>query len=154
MLCQRFQTTIFRILLDRNLKQFHKEMDQFSKRNGSVVFDYLLLPALESNKSVSIDWKSVDAVSYPNNILRNEHTHCFSTRGHGHYKHTRDGLVCCCYLEQSLVYTPHNGFLYCITGPLDGINGSSYFELEDGGIVTYKGYYEQKFVFFIFAYSL
>ncbi|XP_051121429.1 endoribonuclease Dicer homolog 2 isoform X2 [Andrographis paniculata] len=142
--CQRFQLTIFKILLDHNLNKLSEEMDKFSKRDGSAIFDYLLLPALHLNGTVNMDWKSINAVLYPENTFWDEHTHCFSTRGHGHYVHTKDSLVCCCHLEKSLVRTPHNDYLYCVTGTLDGIDGNTNFTLEDGTRLTYKRYYEQR----------
>ncbi|KAL0452252.1 UNVERIFIED_CONTAM: Endoribonuclease Dicer2 [Sesamum latifolium] len=139
-LCQRFQLTLFRVLIDHNLEELHEELHEYSNRNGSV-FNYLLLPSVDSYQ---IDWKCVTAVLYPENASWNLRTDC-SNRGYGHYNvRTKNGLVCCCMLENSLVLTPHNNLLYCITGTLDGIDGNTYLELRDGESVTYKEYYEQR----------
>ncbi|KAI3470366.1 hypothetical protein Pfo_027029 [Paulownia fortunei] len=142
-LCQRFQITLFRVLLDHNLNKLHED-DQYSERNGSAVFNYLLLPSLRSHQNISIDWKCINSVLYPKNASWHKCTDCLSNRGYGHHMHTKNGLVCCHMLENSLVCTPHNDFLYCITGTLAGFDGNTYLVLRDGESVTYKKYYEQR----------
>ncbi|KAL0340835.1 UNVERIFIED_CONTAM: Endoribonuclease Dicer2 [Sesamum radiatum] len=138
-LCHRFQLTLFRVLIDHKLNKLHEELHEYSNRNGSM-FNYLLLPSIGTYQ---IDWKCVNAVLCLENASWNLRTGC-SKRGYGHYNvHTKNGLVCCCMLENSLVATPHNNFLYCITGILDGIDGNTYFKLRDGESVTYKEHYRQ-----------
>ncbi|KAK6144956.1 hypothetical protein DH2020_021776 [Rehmannia glutinosa] len=139
-LCQKFQVTVFSVLLDHNLNKLH-EYDQYFESNGSAVFNYLLLPALRAHQNISIDWKCIASVQYPKNASQHIHTDCLSNKGH---MHTKDGLVCCCMLENSLVCTPHNDCLYCITGILDGFDGNTHLVLRDGESVTYKKYYEQR----------
>ncbi|XP_011084676.1 endoribonuclease Dicer homolog 2 isoform X1 [Sesamum indicum] len=139
-LCQRFQLTVFRVLIDHNLNKLHEELHEYSNRNGSV-FNYLLLPSIGSYQ---IDWKCVTAVLYQENASWNLRTDC-TNGGYGHYNvRTKNGLVCLCMLENSLVLTPHNNFLYCITGTLNGIDGNTYLELRDGESFTYKEYYKQR----------
>ncbi|PIN21631.1 Ribonuclease [Handroanthus impetiginosus] len=58
--------------------------------------------------------------------------------------HTKNGLVCLCMLENSLVRTPHNGMLYCIDGTLQGFDGNKFLKLGKGKMVTYKQYYQQR----------
>ncbi|KAL0358761.1 UNVERIFIED_CONTAM: Endoribonuclease Dicer2 [Sesamum angustifolium] len=138
-LCHRFQLTLFRVLIDHKLNKLHEELHEYSNRNGSM-FNYLLLPSIGSYQ---IDWKCVNAVLHLENASWNLRTDC-SKRGYGHYNvHTKNGLVCCCMLENSLVVTPHNNFLYCITGILDGIDGNTYLKLRDGESVTYKEHFKQ-----------
>ncbi|KAK4487901.1 hypothetical protein RD792_003639 [Penstemon davidsonii] len=118
-LSRRFQITLFRALIDHNFSRLNEDLDELSKRNGSLVFDYLLLPYLCINQNISIDWKCIRSVLYTSNVSLDEHKDCFPSRGYGHYVHTKNGLMCCCMLENSLVCTPHNGVLYCINGTLD-----------------------------------
>ncbi|TYI43273.1 hypothetical protein ES332_A01G156600v1 [Gossypium tomentosum] len=54
------------------------------------------------------------------------------------------GLVCTCMIKNSLVSTPHNGHTYIIDGLLNNINANSLLTLSDGGVMTYKEYYEQQ----------
>lgn len=145
-LCKRFQITLLRILLDHKLNKLQED-GQYSEKNGSAVFNYLLLPFLGSDNKISIDWKCISAVQYPENASRVKHTDCSSNRGHSHYMHTKNGLVCCCMLENSLVCTPHNGLVYCINGTCDGFDGNTYLELRGGESVTYKEYYKRRSVF-------
>ncbi|KAG8390725.1 hypothetical protein BUALT_Bualt01G0113300 [Buddleja alternifolia] len=119
-LCQRFQATLFRVLLHHNLNELQEDLHQNAEEKGFAAFDYLLLPSVWSNENVLIDWKCILAVLYTNNA--SGHTDCFSSRGLRHYVQTKNGLVCHCMLENSLVCTPHNGFLYCIAGTLDGFD--------------------------------
>ncbi|KAG8390726.1 hypothetical protein BUALT_Bualt01G0113400 [Buddleja alternifolia] len=139
-LCQRFQVTLFRVLLHHNSNELQEDLHQDAEEKSSAVFNYLLLPSVRSNENVLIDWECIFAVLYTN--YASWHTDCFSSRGLRHYVHTKNGLVCHCMLENSLVCTPHNGNLYCIAGTLDGFDGNTYLELKDGDCVTYKRYYE------------
>ncbi|GFP90070.1 endoribonuclease dicer homolog 2 [Phtheirospermum japonicum] len=138
--CQKFQTTLFRVLLDRNLNKLpENDQDPNNNKIGSPVFSYLLLPVLSSHQGVSIDWNCIDSVRYPANASHHFRTDCRLSK-----IHTKDGLVCRCMLENSLVCTPHNGFLYCVNGILDGLDGNSTLEVRDGELFTYKKYFEQR----------
>ncbi|KAL8511973.1 hypothetical protein ACS0TY_018436 [Phlomoides rotata] len=132
--CEQFQVTLFGILLKHELDQLHKD--------GLTMYNYLLLPVLCSNDEISIDWKCICAVLYPNFFL-GEHTDSCSSRGGGYRVHTKNGLVCCCMLENALVRTPHNGRIYCTKGILDGIDGNSCFNPKDGESITYKDYFKK-----------
>ena len=59
---------------------------------------------------------------------------------------TKNGLVCSCTLGNSLVYTPHNGHLYSITGTFDDLNENSLLSLGNGEVTTSKQYYKLRFV--------
>ncbi|KAK4487897.1 hypothetical protein RD792_003635 [Penstemon davidsonii] len=125
-LSRRFQITLFRALIDHNFNKLNEDLDELSKmRSGSLVFDYLLLPSLRINQNILIDWKCIRSILYTSNASLDEHKDCFLSRGYGHYVHTKNGLMCCCMLENSLVCTPHNGVLYCINGSLDGFDEPS-----------------------------
>ncbi|KAL3650103.1 hypothetical protein CASFOL_006506 [Castilleja foliolosa] len=139
-MCRKFQTTLFRVLLDRNLNKLREnDQDPNNIRIGSPVFDYLLLPVLSSHQNVSIDWNCINSVRFSTNVSRHFSTNCLSKK-----IHTKDSSVCRCMLENSLMCTPHNGVFYCITGVLDELDGNSTLEVRDGESVTYKKYFEQR----------
>ncbi|XAR65808.1 Ribonuclease III [Bertholletia excelsa] len=144
LLCQRFQITLFRVLLDRNIKKMEGILDEFSLRNDLPMFDYLVLPCTSSYIDSSvIDWKCVTSVLFSGMLLNGSHNFvscsCKSSR---FQMHTISGLVCSCRLEDSLVCTPHNGNLYSIMGVLDDLHGNSLLKLRDGQTMTYTQYFK------------
>ncbi|KAL8507745.1 hypothetical protein ACS0TY_018332 [Phlomoides rotata] len=141
-LCQQFQVTVFQCLKHK-LDKLHTN-DEHSGRNGSTMFNYLFLPSVCSHDNISIDWKCISAVLYPKNSSEDDHANCCSSRGYEHLVHTKGGLVCSCMLENALVCTPHNGYMYCTKGTLHGMNGNTYFSTRDGEYITYKNYYQQR----------
>ncbi|KAK3023834.1 hypothetical protein RJ639_044551, partial [Escallonia herrerae] len=142
LLCQRFQITIFRVLLDHNWTKLKEVLGASTLSSDLALLDYLLLPSTTSSqKPFCIDWRSVKAVLFPYKIMLNDHKNC-SPKGCG--VHTKNGLVCRCMLENSLVYTPHNCHVYCITGIFDNLDGNSLLELKDGEVISYKAYYERR----------
>ncbi|KAH6801617.1 dicer-like 2 [Perilla frutescens var. frutescens] len=142
-LCQQFQAKLFNILLKRNVDSLHEDC-QHSRRKGSAVFDYLLVPVLGSHPNISIDWRCISSVRFPKNASLVDHTKCPSRGGCGQRIHTKSGLVCRFILENSLVSTPHNDVLYCIKGTLDSVDGNTNFAIRDGESMTYKEYYHQR----------
>lgn len=92
--------------------------------------DYLLLPSSSSLKQSSststsqlwIDWR---AIAY---MMQN-------------HNGPKDRVR-----RNSLVYTPHNGHIYCITGSLKHLNSNSSLSLRDGSVTTYKQYYKKRYV--------
>ncbi|XP_057788683.1 endoribonuclease Dicer homolog 2-like isoform X1 [Salvia miltiorrhiza] len=140
-LCQQFQIKLFNLLLKCNLDKLCED-DQHSRRDDSAIFNYLLIPALGSRHNLSIDWRCINSVLYYKNASLINHEKCSSsgvTR-----VHTKNGLVCPCVLQNSLVCTPHNGALYCIRGTLDGVRGNTYFTPKDKECITYKQYYKER----------
>ncbi|KAK4787035.1 hypothetical protein SAY86_010868 [Trapa natans] len=58
---------------------------------------------------------------------------------------TKDGPVCSCLLHNSVIYTPHNGVVYCITGFSDELNANSDMPLmRDGSTKTYKEHFKDR----------
>ncbi|KAE9448063.1 hypothetical protein C3L33_20039, partial [Rhododendron williamsianum] len=146
LLCQRFQVTLFRILLDHNLKKLREVLNGFPSRNDVAVFDYLLLPCTSSYANPStiiIDWKCVSSVLFPCEKRWHNHTHCSAPKSSGRQVHTKNGLVCSCTLEDCLVYTPHNGHIYSIFGTLDDLDGNSLLNLKNE-VITYKQYFKSR----------
>ncbi|KAL2526233.1 Endoribonuclease Dicer2 [Abeliophyllum distichum] len=144
LLCQTFQRTVFKHLFQNNFYELQEDKGLSCTRNDSVAFDYLLLPAQGPRQNIQIDWNCINSVLFRNNSSFDMHIGCSSPKGPGHLVHTKNGLVCTCVLENSLVYTPHNGFTYCITGTLGGLHGNSYLSLKDGEKVTYKEFFEKR----------
>ncbi|XP_022864745.1 endoribonuclease Dicer homolog 2-like [Olea europaea var. sylvestris] len=139
LLCQRFQNTVFKHLFNNNFYRLHEDQGR-SYMSDCVAFDYLLLPL----QGPLIDWNCIKSVLIQNNSLRDMHIDGSSPKCHGHLVHTKKGLVCTCMLQNSLVYTPHNGFMYCITGTLGDLDGNSFLIQNDDEYVTYKEYNERK----------
>ncbi len=139
LLCRKFQITILRVLIDRNLNKLREVLDGLCLEDNLEI-DYLLLPGLgEHHRPSIIDWDSVVSVIFS---CENHVVEC--SKGYAHSVQTKDGPVCTCMLRNSLVYTPHNGNVYCITGIL-GLNGNALLTLRDGRTITYKQYYEERY---------
>ncbi|KAK9919220.1 hypothetical protein M0R45_027830 [Rubus argutus] len=139
--CRRFQITILRILMDHNLNNLKEILDGLCS-GENLGLDYLLLPGSRVHQRPSmIDWQCVISVLFSREGYMNEHIDCSLP----HAVHTKNGVVCTCMIQNSLVYTPHNGSLYCITGLLNELNGNSPLQLSDGRVLTYKNYFEERY---------
>lgn len=137
LLCRQFQLTIFRVLLDHTWNNKLSENDEICLGDSPKV-DYLLLP---STGVELISWETVLSV------LVSSREYCVhrgisSTKGFAYDVQTKTGLVCICRLQNALVYTPHNGHVYCITGVLSELNGNSLLKLRKNEMMPYKEYYK------------
>lgn len=137
LLCRQFQLTIFRVLLDHTWNNKLNENDEICLGDSPKV-DYLLLP---STGVELISWETVLSV------LVSSREYCVhrgisSTKGFAYDVQTKTGLVCICRLQNALVYTPHNGHVYCITGVLSELNGNSLLKLRKNEMMPYKEYYK------------
>ncbi|XP_028758758.1 endoribonuclease Dicer homolog 2-like [Neltuma alba] len=134
LLCRKFQIAVFGILFHYNLDKLMGILNELYLGDNPEM-DYLLLPATFIHmRPLTIDWPSVTSV--------------FSFK-EGCTKHvsnvwTKDDVVCSCKLENSLVYTPHNGHFYIITDRME-LDGNSLLSLRDGKAMTYKKYFEEKY---------
>ncbi|KAL6144277.1 hypothetical protein ACLB2K_054972 [Fragaria x ananassa] len=140
--CRRFQVTIFGILIDHNLDKWNEVFDGLSLRE-SLGVDYLLLPGTRVRPSI-IDWQCVRSVLFSRGEYVKEHIDCSLPNGCSHAVQTKNSVVCTCMIQNSLVYTPHNGSLYYITGVLDELNGNSLLRLSEDKVLTYKNYFEAR----------
>ncbi|KAH0777655.1 hypothetical protein KY290_009066 [Solanum tuberosum] len=140
--CQRFQVSVFRILLDRDLSILQDALAAVQSPIGSAVSDYLLLPSLGSTPE--INWKCVNSLLFPSQVLEDKHTDWCSTQDRKRNVNTKTGMVCSCMLENSLVFTPHNGHIYCITGFLDNLDCYSLLGMRTGESITYTEYYKKR----------
>ncbi|XP_074292771.1 endoribonuclease Dicer homolog 2-like [Silene latifolia] len=146
-LCRQFQVAVLKILKYRNMTKLTgdiKELFKWDKdidMNGSH-YDYLLLPCQWSHQSSSIDWECIYSASFLSNdsavsikSVKIETDHCENV-------YTKNGYIHPSVLQNCLVCTPHNGYIYCVSGFLDGMNGNSLLSVKDDEIVTYKKYYQ------------
>jgi endoribonuclease Dicer len=147
LLCRRFQITLLRVLKDHNLNNL-KELLDGDCSGDNIEIDYLLLPATGKDQRPLIDWECITSVHFSCEKFFESHLNCSLPKGYARCVQTKDGSVCTCMLRNSLVYTPHSGHVYCITGIL-GLNGNSLLKLRDGRMVTYKKYYEDRYVIII-----
>ncbi|CDO96786.1 unnamed protein product [Coffea canephora] len=137
-LCQKFQVTLLRLLLDHNQKKLKEALSGLNRNSQRDVFDYLLIPSTGPHENPSIDWTCVSSVLFPQENMSDKHMDGCSNRVQGRYVHTIDGLICCCTLQNSLVVTPHDGIIYCTTGILDDLNSNSLLKRKSRGSITYK----------------
>ncbi|KAI3762292.1 hypothetical protein L1987_52717 [Smallanthus sonchifolius] len=138
----QFQMTILRVLLDHSITKLKKSLEAIEMKDNLTVFDYILLPSLGLNKSLlDIDWISVHSVAFPYVKQHN----CSLTGNNHHQIYTLNGLVCNCLVENALVYTPHNGRMYCTTKRLIGLNSNSSLQIREGEGITYKEYYKARY---------
>ncbi|KAJ1414388.1 Ribonuclease III domain [Sesbania bispinosa] len=132
LLCKRFQVTVLRILVDHNLDKLATVLDKCCLKDDLEI-DYLLLPAIAKKHRPAVDWLAINSVN-PSK---------FTCEYHASNIRTKSGLVCTCIMQNALVCTPHNGYIYITTGVME-LNGNSPLELRGGGVTTYKKYFEQK----------
>ncbi|XP_074323641.1 endoribonuclease Dicer homolog 2-like isoform X2 [Apium graveolens] len=141
LMCQQFQVELFRVMDKNNFNKLKETLDVFHPLNDRTVYDYILLPTTGSQQSPTIDWKCVRSILYKNENIFHD---CPLPKDQYNIVQTVNGMVYRCVLENSLVCTPHNGYIYCISGTIDGTNGSSVLNLRDGESITYKKYYEKR----------
>ncbi|XP_059665631.1 endoribonuclease Dicer homolog 2-like [Cornus florida] len=145
LLCQQFQVAIFRVLLDGNLKELNGVLEASYLRNEFPLCDYLLLPFTGSHHNPPfIDWKCVSSVQFPHQALDKSHTNCSLPKGYARLVKTKNGSVCSCMLENSLVCTPHNDHVYCITGTLNNLDGNTILSRKNGQVITYKKHFKSR----------
>ncbi|XP_012466799.1 endoribonuclease Dicer homolog 2 isoform X4 [Gossypium raimondii] len=136
-LCRRFQIALFRVLMDHKAEKLTELSDLTSGNNSEI--DYLLLPSNYMGQNPVIDWLSISSILFSYEKVWKNHVNC-----NAGMIQTKSGLVCTCMIKNSLVSTPHNGRTYIIDGLLNNINANSLLTLSDGGVMTYKEYYEQR----------
>ncbi|KAG5240040.1 endoribonuclease Dicer [Salix suchowensis] len=140
LLCRRFQITLLKVLLDHSVNKLKEVLEGLDLESG-VEIDYFLLPAFRSCSQPSINWTPINSVLFS---YKNEHHFNCSQNGNAHAVQTKCGPVCACMLHNSLVCTPHNGNIYCITGVFEDLNGNSLLKMGGGGAITYKEYFAKR----------
>ncbi|XP_059435828.1 endoribonuclease Dicer homolog 2 isoform X1 [Corylus avellana] len=142
LLCRTFQIALLRVLKDHNLNNL-KDLLDGDYPVDNIEIDYLLLPATGKDGIPLIDWECITSVHFSFEKFWENHLNCSHPKGYARCVHTIDGSVCTCMLQNSVVYTPHSGHVYCITGILE-LNGNSLLKLRNGRMVTYKEYNEEQ----------
>ncbi|CAH9071867.1 unnamed protein product [Cuscuta europaea] len=143
--CQMFQVILLRALVRKDLSKLAESLDGYCNVMDSTSFDYLLLPTIGSNNEASINWSFLDSIIYPSANREDNHTNCFSqSMDDCKLVNTKSGLVYSCRLENSLVCTPHNDTLYCVTGILHDLDANSILELRKGESMSYKEYFKSR----------
>ncbi|XVE75158.1 hypothetical protein DITRI_Ditri12bG0072900 [Diplodiscus trichospermus] len=135
-LCRRFQSALFRVLMDPKEEKL-TEVFSDPRLGNTPEIDYMLLPSNFLGQNPVIDWSSVSSVSFSYEHVWKDHVNC-----NAGMIQTKSGLLCTCMIQNSLVITPHNGRAYIINGFLDNLNANSLLRLSDGSVMTYKEYYE------------
>ncbi|KAK7285798.1 hypothetical protein RJT34_20579 [Clitoria ternatea] len=139
--CRRFQTTLFRILLNRDCDKVITSVPEDFSLGDSPEIDYLLLPALKHNSDSIIDWKCVS--SFP---FFSSENGCDCKNG-GSEVWTKNGYVCSCKLENCVVYTSHtrDRLIYMISG-ITKKDGNSTMQQLNGKVdgSTYKDYFRNR----------
>ena len=144
LLCRTFQITLFRVLKDHNLNNLKDLLDEDCS-GDNIEINYLLLPATGKDGRPLIDWECVTSVHFSCEKFWENHLNCSYPKGYARSAQTIDGSVCTCMLQNSLVYTPHSGHVYCTAGILE-LNGNSLLNLRNGRMITYKEYYEDRYI--------
>ncbi|WOK91952.1 endoribonuclease [Canna indica] len=139
MMAKSFQISIFNLLLNHDYTMLMDALHDPHK-NASTSIAYLLLP-LAGGK---IDWQCVNCYSFDMSMVK-DFEHSCTFEGVSCLVQTMKGLVCSCLLQNCVVYTPHNGRLYFVSGILSGINANSTLKLNDGQGLSYKEYYEVRY---------
>ncbi|KAL8144233.1 hypothetical protein V2J09_017265 [Rumex salicifolius] len=142
-ICEVFQVAIFRALLNHSFDILKRTLDQVQINNDHSSFNYLILPSTgPSCNSPEIDWKCVRSVLFQCNGVSSHK--CTLPMGSAQV-HTKNGSICCCMLESCLVWTPHNGCMYCISGSLN-LNSNSFMSLKESEtVITYKQYFKRQY---------
>lgn len=144
LLCRRFQITLFRVLLDHSVQNLMEALDGLHLRDG-VALDYLLVPSTFSHETSLIDWAVIRSVNRTYHKTLEKHVNC-SAKAASRNLHTKDGLFCTCVVQNALVYTPHNGYVYCTKGVLDNLNANSFLTKRNSGDQTYIEYYKERYI--------
>ncbi|XP_062215252.1 endoribonuclease Dicer homolog 2a-like isoform X2 [Phragmites australis] len=141
---RRFQTTILSLLITNDHSEVRDAIKYFHELQVSVGVVYLLLPLV----SGKIDWCSIKfSTSRVYEATEKDMRHCHSCK-HANVLQTEDGSFCRCMLQNSVVYTPHNGKFYYVTGFRD-LNANTPLYLKDGSVVSNKRYSKTRGLFMV-----
>ncbi|XP_010249398.1 PREDICTED: endoribonuclease Dicer homolog 2 isoform X2 [Nelumbo nucifera] len=143
LMARRFQITVLRVLIDHSMDKVKDVMDETFQKQILPIVDYILLPFSDNTKC--FDW---EYVIYDGNDWGKQMHYC-RCRSNVHWMHTINGIFCRCMLVNSLVLTPHNGHIYCITHILDDLDANSPMKCykcknEDEGVPSYMDYYRSR----------
>ncbi|KAF9602740.1 hypothetical protein IFM89_030628 [Coptis chinensis] len=135
----KFQVALLRSLINQKWNRSADALDKHQQNDTVPRISYLLLPSTNADgKSPNIHWDCISSLF----TLNCHRSHC-PEKSCLNYVHTKDKEICRGMLMNSLVVTPHNGYVYCISGFLDGLDGNSVMKSK-GEAHRYKEYYKSK----------
>ncbi|XP_074263161.1 endoribonuclease Dicer homolog 2-like [Silene latifolia] len=145
--CRQFQVAVLKILKYQNANKLTEELKELFKWDKDIDmpgshYDYLLLPCQRLHQSSSIDWECIFSASFLSNDVGVSFNRLNIETHHCENVYTKNGYIHPSVLQNCLVCTPHNGYIYCVSGFLDGTNGNSLLTVKDGEIITYKMHYQ------------
>lgn len=140
-----------KVLMYDNVNELEEIINGLQLRKDHEI-DYFLLPSMGSCQKPAIDWNSVVSVLFSYENAWEDHVKC-PLKESARIMWTKNGQLCKCMLENSLVSTPHNGKVYCIRAVFDHLDGRSLLKLKNGDYITYKEYYKNKSVL-LFPYDI
>ncbi|KAL8159220.1 hypothetical protein V2J09_000757 [Rumex salicifolius] len=145
MLCRMFQVVVFRALGGQSFDKLNKAIDEVAMSYDSAHLDYLILPSTcSSDTSPTIDWRCISSVLFHRQDVSKCHENCFFPKETPQIQ-TKNGLICRCMLKNSLVYTPHNGYVYFIYGFTNHLNINSNMCTDEGeDVITYKDHFKRR----------
>uniref|UniRef100_A0A1D1Z5R2 Endoribonuclease Dicer 2 n=1 Tax=Anthurium amnicola TaxID=1678845 RepID=A0A1D1Z5R2_9ARAE len=133
-MAREFQFFILSILIHQNFNKGQDTIHCSYSKDASSAVTYLILPSILCKQKFCINW---DCVASPK-------TWNCSLGGSCHQIQMKNAAICSCVVENSLVYTPHNGYVYCITSISDKYNGNSHMAKRSGESLTYMEYYKSR----------
>ncbi|XP_062215257.1 endoribonuclease Dicer homolog 2a [Phragmites australis] len=136
-IARRFQTIILSLLINDEHSEVSDPIKYLHEVSIGVV--YLLLPLV----SGKVDWCSMKFSASPiYEVTDKDMRHCHSCKDVDLLQ-TKDGPLCRCMLQNSVVCTPHNSMFYAVTGFLD-LNANSLLHRNDGSVVSYKIHFKTR----------
>lgn len=147
-----------RVLRDHNFDKLVESLKGLFERekNDSMPVshhDYLILPRHWLHRSSLVsDLERITSASFLRDVVQGSFPNCNKRKCPQPKKkdevYTKNGFLHRSVLENCLVCTPHNGYIYSISGFLDGMDGNSLLSLSNGEVKTYKSYYKIRYVSF------
>ncbi|XBI78947.1 hypothetical protein VPH35_088540 [Triticum aestivum] len=138
-MARRFQTTILSLLINKDHSEVINAVKYSHEMQVSIGIVYLLLPLV----SGKVDWCSIKfSTSQVYDASNKDNRHCHSCK-QVDLLQTKDGPLCRCMLQNSIVCTPHNSKFYAVNGFLD-LNSKSLLHLRDGSALTYINYFNTR----------
>ncbi|XP_020580814.1 endoribonuclease Dicer homolog 2a-like [Phalaenopsis equestris] len=133
---RRFQVSVLSLLIDQDYDKFLNAL-HVCMENAFEAVVYLLIPSVLGG----IDWGCVNSPTF---FVENGMQHpkrCCCKKSVAQLIQIKNSCICRCMLHHSVVYTPHNERIYCVTGILDEMDMNSSFKLRNGQITTYSKYF-------------
>ncbi|KAJ0973480.1 hypothetical protein J5N97_021439 [Dioscorea zingiberensis] len=135
LMAKRFQVSVLGILIHHDVGKFVSALNNLHQNDNCATVAYLLLPS----NGRKIDWVCINSATFSMEKIGDHSTRFCSSCQRAHWLQIKDGSLCSCIIRNSIVYTPHSGRFYYITGILDKLNANS--TMKDKAVLTYKEYF-------------